>query len=227
MRTFDFSSILILYSCVLHRGHDCARSLELDFPTTTNVQVNQVKSLAAFWFAPCGQTLLQHYAVWQRPCCCCHPSQIFSNLIHILQRWRADNTASRKRKHWGFVLHSSQPNCLAAFSHCKENAKFSTFGVKKIPQHFLVGRRRSGKKKKIQPQTTKEKSTLKCQRHQQCLGQIALFLHSIFPWETRFTCCLYSSYLQYQLVTHMNFYSSVCSYMHCREDKSKELANET
>lgn len=148
MRTFDFSSILILYSCVLHRGHDCARSLELDFPTTTNVQVNQVKSLAAFWFAPCGQTLLQHYAVWQRPCCCCHPSQIFSNLIHILQRWRADNTASRKRKHWGFVLHSSQPNCLAAFSHCKENAKFSTFGVKKIPQHFLVGRRRSGKKKK-------------------------------------------------------------------------------
>lgn len=98
---------------------------------------------------------------------------------------------------------------------------------KRFRSTFWWGEGEVEKKKKIQPQTTKEKSTLKCQRHQQCLGQIALFLHSIFPWETRFTCCLYSSYLQYQLVTHMNFYSSVCSYMHCREDKSKELANET
>lgn len=62
-------SNILIWSCVLHCEQDRVRSLDLDSPTTTNIQVNQLKSLVDFFdWRP---RTVHNYAVWQSLCCCC------------------------------------------------------------------------------------------------------------------------------------------------------------
>lgn len=146
----------------------------------------------------------------------------FSNFVHTFFSWNAKQQIKLHPSNISTVgllctvLH--QTFCLQVIVRKIWNSQSLVF--KKIPQHSLVGK---GEAKK--PQTTKEKKTVKSQRHQHSVW--ARFLDPIFPWETRFTYYLHSCYLQYQLVTHVHYYSRVCSCAHCWEDRSKGVANAT